>query len=309
MRWDRDSVREGMFVTSTKGERIGKVIRRDVDTFVVEKGTLFPKDYELRYDHIAGLSGGEISYSLDEVGQREERSPRREAREAEERSPRRETREAVDTRVTTASLASDAPRATASPTTAAPSGPRPVASPPTPAVATTGQRQAATKASQSAETGDQEMRIPLMQEELEIEKVPHESGHVRIHKGVKTEERRFTVPVRREEIVIEHVTAFAGGAGTGEPGTFEEQVVDITLHEEEIHVTKRPVLREEIVVRTVAHSVEKEATATLRHEEADVEDTRKAASAEEPRSREARVDEARRDEARRDGSYGVPGNR
>ena len=71
MRWDRDSVREGMFVTSTKGERIGKVIRRDVDTFVVEKGTLFPKDYELRYDHIAGLSGGEISYSLDEVGQRE----------------------------------------------------------------------------------------------------------------------------------------------------------------------------------------------------------------------------------------------
>ena len=170
------------------------------------------------------------------------------------------------------------------------------------------------KASQSAETGDHEMRIPLMQEELEIEKVPHESGHVRIHKGVKTEERHFTVPVRREEIVIEHVTAFAGGAGTGEPGTFEDQVVDITLHEEEIDVTKRPVLRKEIVVRTVAHSVEKEATATLRHEEADVEDTRKAASADEPRSREARVDEARRDETRRDetrrdGGYGVPGGR
>ena len=57
-----------MFVTSTKGGAHRKVIRRDVDTFVVEKGTLFPKDYELRYDHIAGLSGGEISYSLDEVG-------------------------------------------------------------------------------------------------------------------------------------------------------------------------------------------------------------------------------------------------
>ena len=42
-------------------------------------------------------------------------------------------------------------------------------------------------------------------------------------------------------------------------------------------MTKRPVLREEIVVRTVAHSIEKEATATLRHEEADVEDTRKTA--------------------------------
>jgi uncharacterized protein (TIGR02271 family) len=284
-----------MFVTSTKGERIGKVIRRDEDTFVVEKGTLFPKDYELRYDHIAGLSGGEISYSLDEVGQREERSPRREAREA------------ADTRATTASLASDAP-AKASPATAAPSGPRPMASAPAPApapaVATTGQRQAAAKSSQSAETGDREMRIPLMQEELEIEKVPQESGHVRIHKGVKTEERHFTVPVRREEIVIEHVTAFAGGAGTGEPGTFEDQVVDITLHEEEIRVTKRPVLREEIVVRTVAHSVEKEATATLRHEEADVEDTRKTVSADESRTREARLDEARREDG-----YGAPRSR
>ncbi len=294
MRWDRDSVREGMFVTSTKGERIGKVIRRDDETFVVEKGTLFPKDYELRYDHITGLSGGEISYSLEEVGQREERSPRREAREA------------ADTRAATASLASDAPLAKASPATAAPNGPRPMTSAPAPvpAVATTGQRQAAAKSSLSAEIADQEMRIPLMQEELEIEKVPQESGHVRIHKGVKTEERHFTVPVRREEIVIEHVTAFAGGAGTGEPGTFEEQVVDIALHEEEIRVTKRPVLREEIVVRTIAHSVEKEATATLRHEEADVEDTRKAVPPDGPRTREARLDEARRDDG-----YGVPRNR
>ena len=272
MRWDRNSVREGMFVTSTKGERIGKVIRRDDDSFVVEKGTLFPKDYELRYDHITGVDGGAITYSLSDLFQREARS--------EERSERRS---AIDGSATAASLATDAPVATAAPATSRAAGTR-----------------AATTAA-SAESGDNEVRIPLMQEELEIEKVPRESGHVRIHKGVKTEERHFTVPVRREEIVIEHVTAFAGGAGTGEPVTFEEETLDIPLHEEEIRVTKRPVLREEIVIRTVSHSIEKEATATLRHEEADVEDTRKTAAADASRA------ETRSGDSRLSDGYGAPG--
>lgn len=279
MRWDRNSVREGMFVTSTKGERIGKVIRRDDGTFVVEKGTLFPKDYELRYDHITEVEGGAITYSLSDLPQRESLSEG----PAEARSELRSERRTVEGPATTASLATDAPVATAAPA----------------ASHTASAKAAATAA--AVESGDNEVRIPLMQEELEIEKVPRESGHVRIHKGVKTEERHFTVPVRREEIVIEHVTAFAGGAGTGGPATFEEETLDIPLHEEDIRITKRPVLREEIVVRTVSHSVEKEATATLRHEEADVEDTRKATAANESRS------EARSGDARLSDGYGSPG--
>lgn len=267
MRWDKNSVREGMFVTSTRGERIGKVIRRDDETFVVEKGTLFPKDYELRYDHITGIDGGEIAYSLADLFQREGRAERRPV---------------IESAATTASLAADAPAAAKAPAA----------------------RGRVATATAEAESGDNEVRIPLMQEELEIEKVPRESGHVRVHKGVKTEERHFTVPVRREEIVIEHVTAFAGGAGTGESVTFEEQTVDIPLHEEDIRVTKRPVLREEIVIRTVSHSIEKEATATLRHEEADVEDSRKTASADEERSGDARSREAQSSDG-----YSAPGSR
>ena len=64
MRWDSTSVRNGMFVMGTQGERIGKVIRCDDETFVVEKGVFFPKDYELRYDHITDVSGGTIRYAL-----------------------------------------------------------------------------------------------------------------------------------------------------------------------------------------------------------------------------------------------------
>ena len=122
MRWDRNSVREGMFVTSTKGERIGKVIRRDDGTFVVEKGTLFPKDYELRYDHITGIEGGDVTYSLADLFPREGRAERRPV---------------IESPATTASLAAGAPAA----------------------AATAG-----------AEASDNEVRIPLMQEELEIER-------------------------------------------------------------------------------------------------------------------------------------------
>ena len=200
MRWDRNSVREGMFVTSTKGERIGKVIRRDDETFVVEKGTLFPKDYELRYDQIAGVDGGAITYSLGEATPREERVARP---EAETRAARPEVMEA---RSQTASLASDVPSATASPPASglrsvagrAPAAPAPVNR--APAAAAPAVKPPAANAPAIRESSDDnEMRIPLMQEELEIEKVPRESGHVRIHKGVKTEERHFTVPVQRRE--------------------------------------------------------------------------------------------------------------
>ena len=70
MRWTRNEVRAGMSVTSTKGERLGNVIRMGAETFVVERGVFFPKDYELRYDHITALSSDQISYSLSDADSR-----------------------------------------------------------------------------------------------------------------------------------------------------------------------------------------------------------------------------------------------
>jgi uncharacterized protein (TIGR02271 family) len=225
MRWDKDSVRNGMFVMGTQGERIGKVIRCNAETFVVEKGVFFPKDYELRYDHITDVAGGTIRYALTDFLR---------GRTAEEPS----TREAAAS-VATATAAT---------------------------------------ARQTERSADRdEIRIPLMREEIGIEKVARESGHVRIHKTVHTEEKHFSVPVTREEVVIEHVAVGRDAALTGD-GAFHEDTVDVPLYEEEVRVSKRPILEEEVVVRTVAHSVEREGSAMLRHEEAEVEDTRRSAS-------------------------------
>jgi uncharacterized protein (TIGR02271 family) len=233
-----------MFVMGTQGERIGKVIRcDDPETFVVEKGVFFPKDYELRYDHITDVAGGTIRYALTDFLR---------GRNLEETATSAAPARATATAETEAATAATA-AAVATPISAA--------------------RRGEARAETNARD---EVRIPLMREEIGIEKVARESGHVRIHKTVHTEEKHFTVPVTREEVIIEHV-AVGRDSPMSADASFQEDTVDVPLYEEEVRVSKRPYMEEEVVVRTVARSVEREGTAMLRHEEAEVEDTRRAA--------------------------------
>jgi uncharacterized protein (TIGR02271 family) len=227
-----------MAVTSTKGERLGNVIRTGAETFVVEKGVFFPKDYELRYDHITAMTGDEISYSLSDVDSRY------------------------------ASVAETPPRAAANAPLAASAA--------SAAAAASARTTAATSATTAATSTSrkEEVRIPLMEEEVGIEKVARETGHVRIKKTVKTEEKHFTVPVTREDVVIERVSASEGDGPLSPELAFQEQTLDLPLHEEDIRVTKRSHVREQIVVHPVVQALEKEASASLRHEEAEIEDTR-----------------------------------
>lgn len=258
MRWDRNNVRPGMFVTSTDGEKIGKVIRCGAETFVVEKGVLFPKDYELRYDHITDTKGDGITYALTET-------VRREGKPVTAVEPPAPTPAAAPPKLEPAA-----------PARAAGAGFAPQVPPSEKAREARFAAEAASGA-QLAQAGE-EIRIPISKEEIEVERVPRETGHVRIHKVVKVEERHFTVPITREEVIIEHVAAGSSEIQAAATSTFQEQIVDVPVHEEELRVTKHPVLREEMVVRTVAHSVEKEASATLRREEVEVEDTRPSAA-------------------------------
>jgi uncharacterized protein (TIGR02271 family) len=254
MRWSPNEVRAGMTVTSTKGERLGNVVRCGADTFVVEKGVFFPKDYELRYDHITALNGEQIAYSLSDADSRFA-SVAETARGG-----------MVGSAATTAAAA----RAATAPARAV-----------APASASTSRQQ--------------EMRIPLMEEEIGIEKVSRETGHVRIHKTVKTEEKHFIVPVTREDVVIERVSA--SGDEEASELAFQEQTVDLPLHEEDLRVTKRSHVREEVVVHPIVQAMEKEASASLRHEEAEIEDTRG------PRARGLEGTPTR------PGGYGAPGGR
>ena len=233
MRWTRNELRAGMAVTSTKGERLGNIVRVGSDTFVVEKGVFFPKDYELRYDHITSLDGEQIGYSLS------------------------------DTYTRFGSLAETVRAGTAATAAAAAARAVPPAPPPRAAAPTS-----------IGTSRKEDVRIPLMEEEIGIEKVSRETGHVRIHKTVKTEEKHFTVPVTREDVVIERVSASEEDARLSPELAFKEQTLDMPLYEEDVQVTKRARVREQVVVHPVIQAVEKEASASLRHEEIEIDDTR-----------------------------------
>jgi hypothetical protein len=66
MRFDLGRVREGMTALSTRGEKLGKVIRCDDESFVVEQGFFFRKDYELYYEYVTEARGDELIYALED---------------------------------------------------------------------------------------------------------------------------------------------------------------------------------------------------------------------------------------------------
>src|SRR4051794_20816622 len=57
---ERRGVREGLKVRGSDGTNLGKVVSCEADTFIIEKGFFFPKDFTARYDQIADIRSDEI---------------------------------------------------------------------------------------------------------------------------------------------------------------------------------------------------------------------------------------------------------
>ena len=64
---------ESLLVVSARGESIGKVIHYDGDeTFLVERGTVFPNDFAFHYESSTGVSeDGSLVYTLTEYSEEE----------------------------------------------------------------------------------------------------------------------------------------------------------------------------------------------------------------------------------------------
>jgi hypothetical protein len=59
------TVRVGMSVFSADGEKLGNVVRRDADSFIIEKGLFFPKDYLCHYADVASVAGDDVRLSVN----------------------------------------------------------------------------------------------------------------------------------------------------------------------------------------------------------------------------------------------------
>jgi uncharacterized protein (TIGR02271 family) len=135
----------------------------------------------------------------------------------------------------------------------------------------------------AAASTTEQVKVPLVEEELSAEKRVKEAGEVKVRKEVTTERRDVSVPVTKEEIRVEHAPA-AREAKPGE-ATFREQEVSVPLREEEVEIKKRPVVREEVAVSKTGRQEEVRASEELRKEKADVE---KTGDVEGPERREPR---------------------
>ena len=115
-----------------------------------------------------------------------------------------------------------------------------------------------------------EIRVPLCEEEVTASKRTRDLGEVRLHKRIVTTQKQITVPVMHEEIRIERVPYERKEAKISD-GMFVESTQVIPLHDEEVEIHKYPVVREQVHVRKSALQEDRTATAQVRREELDID--------------------------------------
>ena len=117
---------------------------------------------------------------------------------------------------------------------------------------------------------EEDLKLQRSEEELRAGVREREAGAMNVKKSVRTEREQVDVPRRREEVDVERVPVNQAAPGV-EIGEDDEDIV-VQVFEEELVVTKRVVLKEEIRIRkTVVEEVEV-VEADLRKEEVEIDD-------------------------------------
>ena len=115
---------------------------------------------------------------------------------------------------------------------------------------------------------DNELRVQRTEEELAAGTREREAGELRVKKNVRTERESVEVPTRHEEVSVERVP-LSGEASEAEIGEGE---VNVPVTDEEVVVSKRPVVKEEVRIRKDVVEDTQIVEEDVRREEIDVED-------------------------------------
>jgi uncharacterized protein (TIGR02271 family) len=120
----------------------------------------------------------------------------------------------------------------------------------------------------------EDLRVQRSEEEVRAGLRRRETGQVNLNKSVRTEREVVRVPKWREEVDIERVPVEGETreASTATEATIGEEEVVLQVFEEEVVVTKRVVLKEEIRIRKRVAWEEETVEVDLRKEEVEVDD-------------------------------------
>jgi uncharacterized protein (TIGR02271 family) len=114
--------------------------------------------------------------------------------------------------------------------------------------------------------------IPVLAEELVVDRQARVTGGVRLHKSVSERVALVDEPVVRERVTVERVTLNRPLAAGAIPVPREEDgVLIVPVIEEVLVVEKRLVLKEELHVRRTREEARERQEVTLRREHVDVE--------------------------------------
>ena len=115
---------------------------------------------------------------------------------------------------------------------------------------------------------DNELRVQRTEEELAAGTREREAGELRVRKNVRTDRESVEVPTRHEEVSVERVP-LSGEASEAQIG---EDEVNVPVTEEEVVVSTRPVVKEEVRIRKDVVENIQIVEEDVRREEIDVED-------------------------------------
>jgi uncharacterized protein (TIGR02271 family) len=120
----------------------------------------------------------------------------------------------------------------------------------------------------------EDLRVQRSEEELRAGVREREAGQVNVKKSVRTEREVVRIPKRREEVDIERVPVEgeARETSTATAADIGEDEVVVQVFEEEVVVSKKIVLKEEIRIRKRIAWDEETVEVDLRKEEVEVDD-------------------------------------
>jgi len=120
-------------------------------------------------------------------------------------------------------------------------------------------------------TDEDELVIPLREEELTATVHETAAGAARIQKRVVSEDRVLEVPVTEEQIRVER-RVVDRAVDAGDADAFEEIVIEVPLTQEDVELRKQTRVGEEVVVTKEAVQHTEQVRGTVRREEVDVID-------------------------------------
>lgn len=208
-------IREGMSVRSWDGKDLGTVTACFEDDFRIEKGLFFPVEAIVRYQDVAEVKRSRVllKKTLSELRVQQQSEAEEEASVFE--SSQVEPGMTFETRV-----------------------------------------------------------IPVAEERLIAEKRLIVSGRVRVSKRVRTERAEVTVPVIREEVHIERVPLGSDRELSAADSAFKERSYTLTLREELVEVAKKPVVREEIRIAKSEREEDQVIEGEVRREHVEIDESR-----------------------------------